>query len=110
MAKDFLKPSTVEQLLKDLQSLEADAGVITLLTRGVNDAQQVGNYLELRGKRPGEENLKDLYILELKGTTPDAQRSEMAAELKKGDAPVEWCTVAVQDPEQPERSQDILLY
>jgi len=109
MATTFLKRSTLAQLLKRLQEEETDeSGRVLSVVKAVNDMGEVGNLYEARLQRPDEE-ARTLSALLLKGTTPEAQRAEIAAELKKENAPLDYTVIAVQEAGGEAKDENVLF-
>jgi len=105
-----LQPSTLSALLTRLNQEEGVGGaVIVSAVKWTQDDGEVINNVEIRARNPGE-TARVIAGITLTGTTEEEERAQIAAELKKGNAPLDYTVLALKDAAGKTGDQTVLLY
>ncbi len=109
MAQDDLELTTFEELKAELKRMEGvPRGRILGVVKWTDAEGKVFNRI-FHEAAPAGGMAQTIEMQELKGTTEEAQRKEIAAVLKAGSEPVDWTVIRVKE-EGGERDMDVLLH
>jgi hypothetical protein len=109
MTQDDLELTTFDQLKGELQRMEGvPKGRILGVVKWTDAAGKVFNRI-FHEAAPAGGMAQSIQVEELKGTTEEAQRKEIATVLKAGSEPVDWTVIRVKEA-AGERDVNVLLH